>query len=152
MNIDKSSLHYRLFSEYGSGDHYGVNLCYYVRRCFFGLIIVAFMITLGVLLSMVILEPLAVLIMYLHTGYFNWGYFVVDGGLLVSGLMYFAVLIAGLIAGIKNGYRWYKDKAEMKRAGAKPGEERPVTSLDVLIAWVKAKHDKVCLMINFVDE
>lgn len=150
MNIDKSSLHYRLFSEYGSGYEHRADLCYYVRRCLMGVLVMVLITMVCVVFSMLILEPFAVLAMWLHTGLFTPGYFIPGAGLILSGSVYFIAFLILLGAAFKEALWWYRTKVWNRELDVS-SEPRDATSFDVLGAWLKSKHDKVCLMIKFVD-
>ena len=141
MKISKASWHYELYSKFGDGRGYcgEINLCPYMRKVFRGFMFICFIIFVGVIVGMFILEPFMVGTMWLITGFFN-GYFLNNFALLfLNAIFLFGAGIIASVMGTKKIYSIYRRNTT---------EIPPSKFTTLLKVYYKSFHDKVCPMIE----
>lgn len=145
LTIGKNTWHYRLYSRYGDGQPYVVNLCPYMRRVGVGIIMVLFITSLLTMVSILILEPIAILILWNITGSFYLNFFGPDNsGVLIGIDITLIIIVLGyfMVVGCKQISYRIRNSFEEKIV------ETPDGFLRIFSTWMKAIHEKICPKIE----
>ena len=133
MKVKVSSFHYRLFEAYralkGCSNFTDVNLCAYTRGVLAGLVILIGWFVIGVA--------------FIYLLVLQWMFFLT------------LALCTAVSAGVVFQGYWIIDKIDKrleKKQALKPGSFQKVNnSFCLMRAWLKAKKERVCPLIEFVD-
>jgi hypothetical protein len=151
MNVNKKSLSYDLYTFWDRNtDKRTSNICQYTRGVLAGIFLSLVTIFLGVIFSVILLDPIVSLLAYWVTGISFISFF---GGTEISFLVVgFAAYLVSSIAFatfiIYNGYDKLKDKVEHT---SNPNVLKTVNTLGVFGEYIKSKHDKICRNISFTS-
>lgn len=153
MKISKKSWHYNLFT-FADRNKYDdtSNVCKYIRGVLAGMFLSIVIVLLSVLVLVLMLDPIVSVLAYWITDISFISFF----GLLINDtttwlvgtfiyfLMFCVVVVTATIEGYKN----------LKASGTRivpPTVEEKVTKFSSLIAaYIKGKHDKICINIKLV--
>ena len=148
MKISKQSWHYQIY-EALDGRRYNVTLCSYTRKLMLATFIAMFVIIASVILSLLIIDPIWSLIMWvINGGEFmcvispECNFLIADTILLGLAISFMCLYL--IVTGIR--YLWSKwmnipvsDKAE------------GMTLRQILREYRRAIKDKICPIVEFID-
>lgn len=147
LTVGKNTWHYRLYRFYGDGHPDVANLCPYMRRVVFGIVTVILATILLTMVSFLILEPIAILILWAITGSFYLNFFGPNEGVVLFADI--AIISIGLFCLMFVGGRqaWRCARTSFVREV----DENPDGFLKISTTWLKAIHDKICPSIHVKD-
>lgn len=157
MNANKNSIHYQLFTIFDRNrDKDNSNICQYTRSVLMGMFLSLFAVLVGVIVTLVILEPVVSLLAYLITdisfiGFFSSVLFALgDPILLIVGFAAWAVaIIFFLIYLFIETKDYLKEKVTELEHSDNINVQKSISTVNVFSEYVKSKHDKVCRNISF---
>jgi uncharacterized membrane protein YfcA len=150
MNLKTNSIHYQLYTFFDRNkDKNNSNICQYTRGVFAGILLSLFSIVIGIILSLLILDPIVSTLAYWITG-ISFISFFGTFDLLVAGFIVWTIIaiIFGIAGGAYLG-SYLKDKAEHTD---NLSVQKSLTTLGVFSEYIKSKHDKICRSVVFTKD
>jgi len=162
MNLIKDTWQHQVYCFGRDSRKYDekVNLCQYVRRLLLGIFIICCSIVAGTVLSLVFLQPVVSVLAYLITDISLIGFFFNS----IPGIALFLLLLGSILWGIITGFAvvgltimgWKEfvtpvleelpENSKYKKVAAK------LSFLNLVMLYIKGKHDKVCFNIDITKD
>lgn len=152
MNVNKESLLYRLFTIYAFNASKNsrmdkFTLCYYFWQIMSSFITFSGLVFIGVILSMMILEPIITLFIYLFTDQFYMFFGGDEPFFLILGIFLYLVLIGiGISIAIEERKIYLQNKKLIEEKMDKNEDENSFRYL--IKSYYRAVKEKVCPIIE----
>lgn len=143
INVNKGSLWYRLalYGVFFEEMHLSPNLCPFMRRVLFGIILIAAYVFIGAYFIMATgTPPLQLIMVMLHGA----AYLEPNGAMIIGSCIWFVVMICVI------GWFFADTDAGLK-VRTVVGDTYTSLHFDdmLLVKWVIAKHNKICPQLEF---
>ena len=156
MIISKNSWHYELYQVGVSGgsavDESSLNFCQYSRKVVFGVIFSMFLVLLGVVAGVLVLEPVLSTTLWAFGDHPFMTFFGGEGGKVIWSIVIAFIIFAivGLTVGGISELNYMRKRKKEERRREELGKDYPMTALvpGFFETWYTSFKDKVCIKVE----